>query len=57
MADDRLDKIINALMDYDDKRIVHLYGAVRELHRHRQPDREDIIRLMDFVYSDKKTLN
>lgn len=53
---DGLSKIIDALLDYDDERYIHLWGAVRELHRHRQPTREDVLRLIDFIYGDKKGL-
>ena len=55
--DERLKAIIDGLLDYDDERYIHLWGAVRELHRHKQPTREDVLRLIDFIYADKGSLN
>ena len=53
---DALSKIIDGLLDYYDERYIHLWGAVRELHRHKQPTREDVLRLIDFIYADRGKL-
>lgn len=52
--DERLKKIIDGLLDYDDERFIHLWGMVRELHRNRQPTQEDVEKIIDFVYGDRR---
>ena len=54
-TDSRYEKLRTAILDYDNEDIITFFKMVRSLHRLREPTEEDIDRIFDFVYDQKRS--